>query len=65
MVGRARQKTGFQEESSRMEYRAGLGSQKAQAQAKRRECSKWENQEVEIVEEPTHLPSLIQWAGHG
>lgn len=41
-----------------MEYRAGLGSRKAQAQAKRRECSKWENQEVKIVEEPTHPPSF-------
>lgn len=51
----ARQKTGFQEKSSRGEYRAGLGSQEAPARAKRRRySSKWESQEMERVEELTY-----------
>ena len=40
-----------------MEYEAGLGSQETGAQG----YSKWENQEMEIVEEPTRYTSLIQW----
>lgn len=42
-----------------MEYGAELGRQAAQTKAKRREYSKWENQEVEIVEESTHYTSFI------
>ena len=45
-----------------MEYRAGLGSQEAQVQAKRRECSKGGNQEWKELRSP---PTFLHYEGSG